>query len=72
MTLMIFTPVNPAKKGACDKAVETHNNAKINLTKIVKKIFALFVSFLDESFLPVYNEIVATKVDITPWTNLRG
>ena len=69
---MIFTPVDPAKKAACDKAVETHNKAEINLTKIVKKMSVLFVRFLDESFCPVYNKIVATKVDITPWTNLRG
>ena len=40
------TKVDPARKAACDEAVEAHNLAETKLTKIVKKIFTLFVSFL--------------------------
>ena len=66
------TQVDPVKMAACDKAAEAHNLVELKLDKIIKKMFAMFVSFLDESLRPVYNEIVATKVGVIPWTNLRG
>ena len=43
------TKVDPARKAACNKAVEAHNLAETKLTKIVKKMFALFVSSRQKS-----------------------
>jgi hypothetical protein len=64
--------VDPAKKDKFDRALKSHTKAEARKTGIVKKMFATFSSFLDESIRPVYTEIVTTKVNVAPWVNLRG
>jgi hypothetical protein len=64
--------VDPAKKDKFDRALKSHTKAEARKTDIVKKMFATFSSFLDESIRPVYTEIVTTKVNVAPWVNLRG
>ena len=64
--------VDPTKKDKFDKALESYSKAEVAKERTVSKMFATFSSFLDESIRSAYNEIVASKVNVTPWVNLRG
>jgi hypothetical protein len=55
-----------------DKALEAYAKSEKLLEAVVKKMFDTFRSFIHESISGIFDDILASKVNTTPWVMLRG
>ena len=55
-----------------DKALEAYAKSEKLLEGVVKKMFDTFRSFIHETIVGIFDDILASKLSITPWVTLRG
>ena len=55
-----------------DEAVEQYAKLMKLRDEVVKKMFDIFRQFTHESICNILDDILASKVNTTPWVNLRG
>ena len=55
-----------------DEAVEKYAKLEKLRDEVVKKMFDIFRQFTHESIRNILDDILASKINTTPWVNLRG
>ena len=55
-----------------DEAVEKYAKLMKLRDEVVKKMFDIFRQFTHESIRNILDDILAAKINTTPWVNLRG
>ena len=55
-----------------DEAVEKYAKLEKLRDEVVKKMLDIFRHFIHESIRNIFDDILAAKINTTPWVNLRG
>ena len=55
-----------------DEAVEKYSKLEKLRDEVVKKMLDIFRHFIHESIRNIFDDILAAKLNTTPWVNLRG
>jgi len=55
-----------------DKALENYAKSEKSRDEVVKKMLDTFRQFIQEDIRTIFDDILSSKLNITPWVNLRG
>ena len=66
------TRLDQRKKAKYDEAVEEYKQLEELRDEVIKKMLDTFKHFIHESIRHIYNDILQTKLNTTPWVNLYG